>query len=242
MWGGEIFERGVVIHRKRPRGRPSKADLARDRAYAAASPPDHSPVGPPRTTRPEGDSDDQPHRPPHAAPPTRPVPNEGTAMLLHEALARSRMREAEQAAREYALARALTAGRRWAVLARYAQRRRAERAERHRPSRRRAARRSTTGSVRCPMRRHRLGLTRCPACRTPRPSRVGAPSHRASRTRRHVRSHHHGARSRPWACPSAGRRFAASSSRRRSTAASGARSRAAGRRRRAGRARRACPS
>ena len=37
VWGGEIFERGVVIPRKRPRGRPSKADLARDRAYAAIS-------------------------------------------------------------------------------------------------------------------------------------------------------------------------------------------------------------
>jgi WhiB family redox-sensing transcriptional regulator len=37
VWGGEIFERGAVIPRKRPRGRPSKADLARDRAYAAAS-------------------------------------------------------------------------------------------------------------------------------------------------------------------------------------------------------------
>jgi WhiB family transcriptional regulator, redox-sensing transcriptional regulator len=36
VWGGEIFERGVVIPRKRPRGRPSKADLARDRAFAAA--------------------------------------------------------------------------------------------------------------------------------------------------------------------------------------------------------------
>ena len=56
-------------------------------------------------------------------PPTRPVQNEGTAMLLHEALARSRMREAEQAAREYALVRAFTAGRRWQMLARYAQRR-----------------------------------------------------------------------------------------------------------------------
>ena len=56
-------------------------------------------------------------------PPTRPVQNEGTAMLLHEALARSRMREAEQAAREYALVRALTAGRRWRMLARYANRR-----------------------------------------------------------------------------------------------------------------------
>jgi Transcription factor WhiB./AT hook motif. len=37
VWGGEIFERGVVIPRKRPRGRPSKADLARDRAFAAVS-------------------------------------------------------------------------------------------------------------------------------------------------------------------------------------------------------------
>ena len=36
VWGGEIFERGVVVPRKRPRGRPSKADLARDAAYAAA--------------------------------------------------------------------------------------------------------------------------------------------------------------------------------------------------------------
>jgi WhiB family transcriptional regulator, redox-sensing transcriptional regulator len=35
VWGGQIFERGVIIHRKRPRGRPSKADLARDAAYAA---------------------------------------------------------------------------------------------------------------------------------------------------------------------------------------------------------------
>ena len=36
VWGGEIFDCGVVIHRKRPRGRPSKADLARDRAYEQA--------------------------------------------------------------------------------------------------------------------------------------------------------------------------------------------------------------
>jgi hypothetical protein len=56
-------------------------------------------------------------------PPTRPVQNKGTAMLLHEALARARMREAERVAREYALVRALTAGRRWRMLARYAQRR-----------------------------------------------------------------------------------------------------------------------
>ncbi len=36
VWGGEIFERGVVVPRKRPRGRPSKADLARDQAWAEA--------------------------------------------------------------------------------------------------------------------------------------------------------------------------------------------------------------
>ena len=37
VWGGEIFQRGVVVPRKRPRGRPSKADLARDRAFTAAA-------------------------------------------------------------------------------------------------------------------------------------------------------------------------------------------------------------
>ena len=31
VWGGEIFERGVIIARKRPRGRPRK-DERRDRA------------------------------------------------------------------------------------------------------------------------------------------------------------------------------------------------------------------
>lgn len=36
VWGGEILERGKVIPRKRPRGRPSKADLARDAEIAAA--------------------------------------------------------------------------------------------------------------------------------------------------------------------------------------------------------------
>lgn len=30
VWGGEIFDRGAVVPRKRPRGRPRKADLARD--------------------------------------------------------------------------------------------------------------------------------------------------------------------------------------------------------------------
>ena len=34
VWGGEIFERGAVITRKRPRGRPSKADIERDRQLA----------------------------------------------------------------------------------------------------------------------------------------------------------------------------------------------------------------
>ena len=48
---------------------------------------------------------------------------EGTAMLLHEALARSRQQEAMQAAQRYALARPLAAGRTWAVLARFAARR-----------------------------------------------------------------------------------------------------------------------
>ena len=30
VWGGEIFERGQVVARKRPRGRPRKEDLARE--------------------------------------------------------------------------------------------------------------------------------------------------------------------------------------------------------------------
>jgi WhiB family redox-sensing transcriptional regulator len=30
VWGGEIFEHGQVVVRKRPRGRPRKEDLARD--------------------------------------------------------------------------------------------------------------------------------------------------------------------------------------------------------------------
>ncbi len=28
VWGGEVFERGVVIPRKRPRGRPRKSEVA----------------------------------------------------------------------------------------------------------------------------------------------------------------------------------------------------------------------
>jgi WhiB family redox-sensing transcriptional regulator len=30
VWGGEIFERGAVVPRKRPRGRPRKEDVALD--------------------------------------------------------------------------------------------------------------------------------------------------------------------------------------------------------------------
>ncbi len=59
--------------------------------------------------------------------PTQPHPvvrdREGTAMSLHEALARIRQQEAQQFAREYALARGVTAGRRWAAIARFAARR-----------------------------------------------------------------------------------------------------------------------
>jgi hypothetical protein len=60
---------------------------------------------------------------------TRPVTRdrEGTAMLLHEALARCRHQEAVAAARHHALVRQFTAGRRWASLAGFAARR-AERA------------------------------------------------------------------------------------------------------------------
>jgi hypothetical protein len=60
---------------------------------------------------------------------TRPVVRDrkGTEMLLHEALARSRHQEAVAAARQHALARQFTAGRRWASLAGFAARR-AERA------------------------------------------------------------------------------------------------------------------
>ena len=36
VWGGELFVQGVVVPRKRPRGRPRKADLARYAAEAAA--------------------------------------------------------------------------------------------------------------------------------------------------------------------------------------------------------------
>ncbi len=69
--------------------------------------------------------------------PARPVVQnrEGTAMLLHEALARSRHQEAVEAARRYALARQFTAGRRWASLAAFA----ARRAERARAAARLAA-------------------------------------------------------------------------------------------------------
>ncbi|MFB9387339.1 hypothetical protein ACFFTK_29725 [Pseudonocardia petroleophila] len=48
-------------------------------------------------------------------------------LLMDEALARSRQHEAQQAARDHALVRQLTAGRRWSWLAAFAARR-AERA------------------------------------------------------------------------------------------------------------------
>jgi WhiB family redox-sensing transcriptional regulator len=35
VWGGEIFERGAVVPRKRPRGRPRKEDVARDATLRA---------------------------------------------------------------------------------------------------------------------------------------------------------------------------------------------------------------
>lgn len=61
------------------------------------------------------------------APQTAPRPTvrnrKDTTMLLEEALARSRQREAEEEARRYRLARHLTAGRRWALLAGFAARR-----------------------------------------------------------------------------------------------------------------------
>jgi hypothetical protein len=58
-------------------------------------------------------------------------PIEGTTnMLIEEALARSRMREAQQAAHNFRTARQLTAGRTWQRLARWTARR-AERARAH---------------------------------------------------------------------------------------------------------------
>jgi len=63
-----------------------------------------------------------------AVPTTVDKPMKGTnVMLLEEALARSRMREAQQAAREHRRARQVTAGRNWQRLARWSARR-AERA------------------------------------------------------------------------------------------------------------------
>jgi WhiB family redox-sensing transcriptional regulator len=35
VWGGEIFERGAVVPRKRPRGRPRKEEVARDAVLRA---------------------------------------------------------------------------------------------------------------------------------------------------------------------------------------------------------------
>lgn len=48
---------------------------------------------------------------------------EAMPMLFHEALARLRQREAEEAARRYRLARSFVAGRRWAQLTGFAARR-----------------------------------------------------------------------------------------------------------------------
>lgn len=48
---------------------------------------------------------------------------EGDLMLIHEALARSRQREAEQRALRYRRARRVTAGRGWARVAAWAERR-----------------------------------------------------------------------------------------------------------------------
>ncbi|WP_141566223.1 hypothetical protein [Pseudonocardia sp. N23] len=59
---------------------------------------------------------------------------EGTTMLIHEALARSRRQEAEEQARRYRLVRSVAAGRRWARLARYADQRAKRSAERARAS------------------------------------------------------------------------------------------------------------
>lgn len=59
-----------------------------------------------------------------AVPTTVDQPMKGdNVMLLQEALARSRMREAQQAARDHRQARQLTAGRNWQRLARWSARR-----------------------------------------------------------------------------------------------------------------------
>lgn len=49
--------------------------------------------------------------------------HEGFTMLLYEALARSRQRDAEEEARRHRLARQVAAGRRWAWIAAFAARR-----------------------------------------------------------------------------------------------------------------------
>ena len=36
VWGGELFESGVIVPRKRPRGRPRNVDRDRDAAWHAA--------------------------------------------------------------------------------------------------------------------------------------------------------------------------------------------------------------
>jgi hypothetical protein len=62
--------------------------------------------------------------------PARNSVKENSAMFLEEALARSRMREAEQAAAQFRQVRTLTAGRMWSRLSRWSARR-ADRAARH---------------------------------------------------------------------------------------------------------------
>ncbi|HEY3736044.1 MAG TPA: WhiB family transcriptional regulator [Jatrophihabitans sp.] len=37
VWGGELFERGVIVARKRPRGRPRKDAVADDSGMSAAA-------------------------------------------------------------------------------------------------------------------------------------------------------------------------------------------------------------
>jgi hypothetical protein len=51
---------------------------------------------------------------------------ENNEMLMHEALARARMQEAEQAAQHYRLARRVAAARRWQRLSAWAARRAAQ--------------------------------------------------------------------------------------------------------------------
>lgn len=62
------------------------------------------------------------HRSP-VRPTVHPDPMGSPAMLIEETLARSRMREAQQAAQDYRRGRQLTAGRGWQRLSRWSARR-----------------------------------------------------------------------------------------------------------------------